>query len=268
MHVSVIAGSILRLSNMRQIAKLLKLVTMSSLIIILTLWSSQLVCAGVTRIAYGKPVRVQISNRGLNQLEFGRHIVTKLWGDDRRYQAHIAPSGSQLFISTNRPAGEEIALAAALAGGEVVNLVLEVKSLPEGKLAKLQIASNKEEIKEFLAASTESRESKAILKEQAKLMLRSMQAGSKGVYQVKNLRKEINIMLFNSKLLKLQGRLAYYDHELEGYYFIMSNEALGKQGVSSERLAEYFPGSLLVATVNKELAAGEQSKLFIIRQKN
>lgn len=260
MEVSLKTGLIL--GHIRQIAKLL------SLYMVINSWSVQSIKAGIIGVKYGKPVRVQISNRGLNQLEFGRHIVTKLWGDDRHYQAHIAPNGSQLFISTNRPAGEEIALAAALAGGEVVNLVLEVKSLPEGKLAKLQIASNKEEIKEFLAASTESRESKAILKEQAKLMLRSMQAGSKGAYQVKNLRKEINIMLFDSKLLKLQGKLAYYAHELEGYYFIMSNEAPGKQGVSSERLAEYFPGSLLVATVNKELAAGEQSKLFIIRQKN
>lgn len=171
---------------------------------------------------YKKPLKLNISENGINRISFAPNIVTNIWGDSSEYSASLSASGSEVFLTSKLEAGNNIALAVSLAGGRIVDLILVTKkSEPQIINLNLRNKGTKQEN----------------IQREAQEMLKAMRQGVKGIYYIQEDSRQFNVQSHN--LLWAKGDRLYQFGNLIGIPLLLKNK--GKTVVTID-LVKFLSG--------------------------
>jgi hypothetical protein len=203
------------------------------------------------KIKYIKPIDLTISASGVNRISLAPHIITTIWGDGSEYSATLSNNGSELFITSKVPENSKIVLAVGLAGGKVVDLMLNTVKASVPKIINLNL---------------QNVESKSeMLKIAAKQMLKAMRMQSKGKYYVREVSNQIQMSATNSLLAK-QERI-YQFGNLIGTSLTLQNKGKSAVSVNALSLVKAFKDVVAVQVDNVILTTGQKTKAFLVMQK-
>lgn len=209
--------------------------------------NDQLTLSVVKAVNYKKRLPINIGANGVNRISFAPYIITNIWGDASEYSATLSSNGSELFVTSKLAAGKKIILAAALAGGRIIDLILHTK---EGgpKIIELDL-----QVKQHLM-SKEDREAEA--------MLKAMRQGLRGKYYIEANKNQFIVESYNDLVAKQE--YTYRFGNLRGVALKLYNRGREEISIDLDKLLHSFEQVVALQIEHNILTSKKQTKAFII----
>ena len=213
--------------------------------------SSKVQSVGERAIAeYKKPLKLNISENGINRISFAPNIITNIWGDSSEYSASLSNNGSELFLTSKLEAGNNIALAVALAGGRIIDLVLATKK-NDPSIIHLNLQNHSSKIDE--------------VQKEAGNMLKAMRQGIKGKYYVQEYKNSIEINSHN--VLQARHSRLYQFGDLIGIPLHLKNKSKGVVEVDIHKLLRGFSNVIALQIDHQNILPNMETKAYLVVEK-
>ena len=197
--------------------------------------------------AYKKPLKLSISQSGINRISFAPNIVTNIWGDADEYSASLSANGSEIFLTSKLEAGNNIAIAVSLAGGRIVDLILETN---KGKPQIVNLNLQDEEAKQN------------IVQKEAEAILSAMRSGIRGKYYIKQDTREFKIP-FHKGLIAKSDRIYRFGNMI-GIPLLLKNGAKEQLKIDVGRAMRNLNNVFALQVDNLTLAPNMTTQAYIV----
>lgn len=197
--------------------------------------------------AYKKPLKLSISQNGINRMSFAPNIITNIWGDADEYSANLSANGSEIFLTSKLEAGNNVAIAVSLAGGRIVDLILETN---KGKPQIINLNLQDEEAKQ----SREQRE--------AGSMLKAMRSGIRGKYYIQQGARGFEIF-FHKGLIAKSDRIYRFGNMI-GVPLLLKNSGKKQLKIDVGRAMRSLNNVFALQVDNLTLAPNMTTQAYIV----
>ena len=202
--------------------------------------------SGSIRVKYGKPIKLSITDKAMNRIGFGGHVISKIIGDNNSINSIVSDNGSELFLTSKVVAGKMINISVLLTTGDIVDLTLEVIKRKEPTFATLVFNKTKDLLK----------------KSEAVKMIETMSSRSIGKYYVQQIREIKNLP--NHKDIKLIQKSSYRYKKIQGLSLLIENRGNKSVTLTEEDIYAGFDNILAVYIDQKELAPRKSTDAYVV----